>query len=455
MELVLLLVLLSLTLAGIVGGFPIMLVLLAVPLGVSGVGYALGVFDPLLLYAIPSRIFGLLENRLLVSIPFFLVMGKLLEHSGLARDLLLFLAGPFTNSGRMIALATLVIALLLAAASAVVGATVALLASVALPAMLSSGMNRRLASGVSIAGGTLGQIVPPSIVLILLADQISAAHLVSEQAKGNFAPDPVSVGHIFAGGLLPGLLLASIYALYIFFKTAAANEDGIVSRKEVLHVAYTAGKFGKADAFLLVATFVSVPASILFGLASTLEAASIGVLGVLITMGLTRRLSSLVVGLREAVLLTGVIFGIVIGASVLSLVLRGFGGDRLVVGLLTSGEDGGLEFALMGMLLAVFALGFIMEFVEITYIVVPITAPVFFALGVDPIWFAILLAVTLQMSFLTPPMGLALFYFRAVSDLPFREIMVGVLPFLGLQGLALVLVWLFPALATWLPGILL
>ena len=442
--------LLILMFAGVIGGIllgvRILVVLMLVPMSAGLVGMGLGVFDGALFYAIPERIFGIMRNQVLYAIPLFVFMGKLLEHSGLAEKMLLSMAGLSKNKGRSMALAVLATSVIIAAASGIIGATITMLAGIALPALLRAGVNEKISAGLICAAGSLGQLIPPSIVLILLSDQISNAWILSQRDFGNFSPEPISVAHLFAAALLPGLMLATLYALYIFIVVKPEVEQ------QQRNVMPEPAGFSW-EAFLVLGVILLVPLSIVFGLATAGEAASVGLLGVALLMLKSGNSTMLKKALEETVTLTGVIFGIIIAASVLALIFRGLGGDEQVSSLLSAmpGEAMG---ALIVVMVVIFLLGFILEFIEITYIIIPVTAPVLFAMGVDPIWFAVLVAVNLQVSFLTPPLGIALFYFQSVSKIKAMALYSAVLPFIILQILALMIVFIFPMVATWLPSIL-
>jgi tripartite ATP-independent transporter DctM subunit len=443
-------VLLILMFAGVIGGIligvRILVVLMLVPLSFGLLGMALGVFDGALFYAIPERIFGIMRNQVLYAIPLFVLLGKLLEHSRLAERMLFSISGLSKNKGRSMALAVLATSVIIAAASGIIGATITMLAGIALPALLRAGVSEKISAGLVCAAGSLGQLIPPSIVLILLSDQISNAWILSQRNLGNFSPEPISVAHLFSAALLPGLMLAALYALYIFM---VVKPDASQQQQNVTSEA----KEFSWEALLVLAVILLVPLSIVFGFATAGEAASVGVLGVLILMSRRANLTVFKKALEETVTLTGVIFGIIIAASVLALIFRGLGGDEQVTSLLSAmpGEAMG---ALIVVMLVIFLLGFILEFIEITYIIIPVTAPVLFAMGVDPVWFAVLVAVNLQISFLTPPLGIALFYFQSVSRIKAAALYSAVLPFILLQILALLIVFLFPMIATWLPSIL-
>ena len=443
-------ILLVLMFTGVIGGIllgvRILIVLMLVPMAAGLIGMGLGIFDSALFYAIPERIFGIMRNQVLYAIPLFVFVGKLLEHSGLAEKMLLSIAGLSKDKGRSMALAVLATSVIIAAASGIIGATITMLAGIALPALLRAGVSEKISAGLICAAGSLGQLIPPSIVLILLSDQISNAWILSQRELGNFSPEPISVAHLFSAALLPGLMLAALYAVYIFvvIKPEASQQNQQAPSESA---SFSWG------ALLVLGVIILVPLSIVFGFATAGEAASVGILGVSLLMLKAGHLAIFKKALEETVTLTGVIFGIIIAASVLALVFRGLGGDEHVSSLL-SAMPGDAMGALIVVMIVVFLLGFILEFIEITYIIIPVTAPVLFTMGIDPIWFAVLVAVNLQISFLTPPLGIALFYFQSVSNIKALALYKAVLPFIILQISALLIVFIFPKIATWLPSIL-
>ncbi len=484
--------------AGILSGIPAFLAIGGVPLAAALIGAAFGAFDPVFLSFYPARVWGVMTNTLLMAVPLFVLMGVLLERSGLAQRMLSVLATLVRGSPRGIALAVLGFSALLAAATGIIGATVVMLVLIALPAMREAGVSKPLAAGIICASGTLGQIIPPSILLVLLGDQIGNTYLEAQQAAGNFAPDPVSVGDLFAGALVPGLVLVGVYALYIAVRLRPARGVALAARTPVQ---VTTLAFTFAPPILLI---VAVLGSILGGVATTTEAAGLGAVGALLLAGRSAgapawltvgvvaaagllafpgdgflytgtaiaaavwiAAATLVAGwrlwrarvlpgaLEETVKITGMVFGIVIAASMLSLVFRGYGGDHRVAELF-DGVPGGTGGALALALVVVFLLGFILEAVEIIYIVVPLLGPPLLGTDISPVWFGVLLAMNLQTSFLTPPFGFALFYFRSAAprDITTWEVYRGVAPFVGLQILAIGLLIAVPGLATWLPDLI-
>ncbi|MEM7215813.1 MAG: TRAP transporter large permease subunit [Pseudomonadota bacterium] len=447
MQSFILLVMIVSVFAGIAAGIPVMFVLLGIPILAGLAGTILGVFEPSFFNAIPIRIFGIMENQVLYSVPLFILMGKLLEHSGLAERALSAVTRLFNGGAKSLSIAVIAISVAIACTSGIVGATITMLGAVALPAMRNFQIQEKFSAGLIMASGSLGQILPPSIVLILLSDQISSAHVTNQLAAGNFSPEPVGVGHLFAGALLPGLCLAVFYTLYVIL---VLDEP-----KKKLPNRNTKKEQTRNDWFGLsaVLSLFLVPLSILLGFATTIEAAAIGVLVIGLMVFVSGKGNVLREVLLETTKLNGVIFGIIISASVFSLVLRGFEGDIIFQSLFSELPDGAL-WALISVMLIVFLLGFLIEFVEITYVVVPLTAPVLFALGVDPVWFAILMAVNLQISFLTPPMGISLFYYKSVSGIDTPNLYRSVIPYVAIQLLMLIAILIFPSLATWLPSVL-
>ncbi|MEP3278870.1 MAG: TRAP transporter large permease subunit [Stappiaceae bacterium] len=510
----------------ILSGVPVMLAIAGAPMIVAFVASMFGHFDLSYLAAFPQRVFGVMNNPLLVAVPLFVLMGILLERSQQAEKLLINITRLMGQTRSVLVLSVLFISTLIAASTGIIGATIIMLGMISLPTMLKAGISARLGSGLICASGTLGQIIPPSIVLILLGDQISNAYLEAQQSVGNFAPEPVSVGDLFAGALLPGFVLVCLYGVYCLIALTWDARDPERASIE--------GKIGETDggmptigSLLMeiappVLLIVSVLGSILFGIATPTEAASIGVAGTILiaagnlgearpsarlisvatvvlaaialTMqryGLTKidfsqghhtftlsnvigciigagmalgillslfalfRARMLVPSLHKTVQISAMIFGIIIAASMLSLVFRGFDGDELVATLLT-GLPGGHWTLLLLTMLGIFLLGFVLEFIEIVFIVVPIVGPILLQADIHPVWFAILIALNIQTSFLTPPFGFALFYYRSVapSDIATLEIYKSVIPFVILQLITICIVVVFPALATWLPDLL-
>lgn len=440
---------------GLLLGFPVAFTLGGVALLFAGLGIALGVFDAAFLEAFPNRVFGIMGNEILLAVPLFVFMGVMLQRSKMAEDLLETVAAQFGRARGGMVFAVIVVGALLAASTGIVGATVVTLGLIALPTMLRHGYCPRLASGTVCASGTLGQIIPPSVVLVLLGDQLGSAYQQAQLKLGNFAPQTVSVGDLFAGAVLPGLLLVVLYLAYAAWVAWRQPQ-----RAPALDPAALPQRSG---AQLLLAVIppvlliVCVLGSILLGYATPTAAAGVGAVGASL-LALARGqldLDCLRHVSRETVMITAMVFAILVGAALFALVFRGFGGDDLVHELLT-GLPGGKWGAIFAVMLLMFVLGFVLDFIEIVFVVVPIVTPVLFLLGVDPVWLGVMMAINLQTSFLTPPFGFALFYLRGAvpEGLATADLYRGVLPFIALQLLMLLLLALWPALATWLPGVL-
>jgi tripartite ATP-independent transporter DctM subunit len=443
--------------AVLMAGFPVAFTLAGTALAFAGLGWALGAFDPAFLGTLPSRVFGVMGNETLIAVPLFVFMGVVLERSRVAEDLLDGMTSLFGVLRGGLAISVLLVGMLLAASTGIVGATVVTMGLLSLPVMLKRGYDPALAAGTICASGTLGQIIPPSIVLVLLGDVLGSAYQQAQLKAGAFAPKAISVGDLFAGALIPGLMLVLLYLLYLIgravFDPAAMPAP---PRREAVSLGVTLGRLARALVPPLV-LIVAVLGSIILGLATPTEAASVGGVGAL-TLALLRggldraRLED---SMRATVRITSMVFLILIGASVFSLVFRGFGGDDLVHAALAD-LPGGAVGAMLIVMLVMFVLGFVLDFIEITFVVVPIVGPVLLALGLDPIWLGVMMAVNLQTSFLTPPFGFALFYLRGVAppELTTAQLYRGVVPFIALQVLALGLLVMFPALVTWLPAVI-
>ena len=435
---------------GLASGFPVAFVLGGIALVVAGLGVLLGNFDPSFLTALPNRMFDTLTSQTLLAVPLFVFMGVMLERSKLAEALLTSMAGLFGQRRGGLVVSVIVVGGILAASTGIVGATVVTMGLIALPVMLRAGYDPKLATGAIAASGTLGQIIPPSIVLVLLGDQLGNAYQRAQLAQGNFAPDTVSVGDLFAGALLPGLGLVALYLAYALF-VAWRHPERAPPLPDAARP--TLAGLGR-DMLPALGLVVLVLGSILGGVATPTEAAAVGAVGATVFAALRGQLSPARFHevARETAKVSAMVFAILFGAALFSLVFRGYGGDDLVHELLTA-LPGGKTSAVLAVMLLMFLLGFILDFIEIVFIVVPIVAPVLFHLGVDPVWLGVMMAVNLQTSFLTPPFGFALFYLRGVAPaaIPTTAIYRGVVPFIGLQLLMLALLWLFPGLATWLP----
>ncbi len=519
-ELILAISMFLVAIAALLAGYPVALTLGGVALIFALIGISLDVFPTAFLKGFPARIRGSMENQVLIAVPLFVMMGVILERSRVAEDLL-HIAGRLLGQVRGgLGFSVVIVGALLAASTGIVGATVITMTLIALPTMLREGYDPRLASGTIAASGTLGQIIPPSIVLILLADAISNANQ-SASIEAGLGPSVVSVGDLFAGALIPGLMLVAIYLGYIAI-TALIRPSACppVTASDSPPLKFDEVAFGLGAPLALI---IAVLGSILGGVASPTEAAAVGTGGALLLAGLRlardagsrlaplliaglialglliflngfvdlrvsretisglervsiatamlltvvlfaslaagflvlRKAGQLYPALSSAAHITSMVFLILIGASLFSLVFRGYGGDDLVADILAA-TPGGKWGALAITMLVMFVLGFFLDFIEIVFVVVPLVAPPLIILGFDPIWLAILMALNLQTSFLTPPFGFALFYLRgaAPDELETIDIWRGALPFIGLQLMMIALVAMMPALATWLPSLM-
>ncbi len=439
---------------GLLSGYPVGVALGGVSILFAGTAYFLGAFDGALFLSLPSRVFGVMSNPVLVAIPLFVFMGLVLDRSRIAADMLQVVANLFRGNSAGLTISVTVVGLMLAASTGIVGASVVMLGVVALPTMLRNGVAPQLASGTVAAAGTLGQIIPPSIVLIVLGDQMSNAWQKAQLDGGNFAPDTVSVADLFAGALLPGLLLVGFYIAYQLTVSRTQTPDQKAGHDP------TAPPLWRVliSPLLLI---VAVLGSMLSGLATATEAASVGAVGALLLAW--GRLDSKVFKdvVFESGHLTAMIFLIVIGASMFSLVFRGLGGEETIVGFL-SVLPGGTLGALFFVMAVIFVLGFFLEFLEISFVVVPLVAPILLAMPMadgtlmSPVWLGVLIALNLQTSFLTPPFGVSLFYLRSVAPKDITTVMIyrGIVPFVALQLFVLSIVVVFPTLATFLPTLL-
>jgi len=508
----------------LMAGYPVAFSLAGTALIFATLGLAFGVFDISYLRPFPQRIFGAVTNTTLIAVPMFIFMGVILEKSKIAEELLEAMAKLFGSLRGGLGLSVTVVGALLAASTGIVGATVVTMGLLSLPTMLRRGYDASFASGSIAAAGTLGQIIPPSIVLILLGDVISNAYQKAQLEQGVFAPETVSVGDLFAGALIPGLMLVGLYLLWQVIvaitrpaKAPAIPAEEMGTRKEVWMGAL---KVLPPPLLLIIA----VLGSILAGVATPTEAASVGAIGAMLIAGarlapngsfasgrpmifasagaiiglilltsfvdlrlgretttgaeslgivlafllfaLTpwgvlaslfqmRRAECLSPILDQTTRVTTMVFTILIGAALFSLVFRGLGGDDTVRAALEA-TPGGIVGAVITVMLVMFVLGFFLDFIEITLVVVPLVGPPLLAMGLDPIWLGVMMAINLQTSFLTPPFGFALFYLRGVAppEVKTGDIYRGAIPFIFIQLLALGLLATFPQLATWLPGVL-
>lgn len=505
--------------AALLRGYPVAFTLAGVGLAFALIGLSLDVFDPLHLRAFPQQIYGNImemDKSILVAVPLFVFMGVMLEKSRVAEELLEAMGALFGTLRGGLGISVVLVGALLAASTGIVGATVVTMGLLSLPTMLKRGYDPALASGSIAAAGTLGQIIPPSIVLVLLGDQLSSAYAEAQRAQGIFSPDIVSVGDLFAGALIPGVLLVGVYVLYQVGSAVLRPSGSPAIPKEELQA-----DWGKILSALIppLILIIAVLGSILGGLATPTEAAGVGAVGATLLAGFRNAgadhnpglgrwivfvgaaallaliasvffvdlraggrpaaltaayvlsavaaaggLFALIRLLRTGVLdavmkataqISAMVFVILIGASLFALVFRELGGDESVRHALEA-VPGGVFGALAVVMLVMFLLGFFLDFIEITFVVVPIVAPILLMMGVDPVWLGVLMALNLQTSFLTPPFGFALFYLRGVAppELTTGAIYRGAAPFVVIQLLAILAVASLPWLATWLPGVL-
>jgi tripartite ATP-independent transporter DctM subunit len=433
-------------------GYPVAFTLAGTALVFATAGILGGVFDPSFLSALPGRIFGTVNNTTLIAVPLFILMGTILEKSRVAEEMLDSMARLFGGVRGGLGVSVVVVGMFLAASTGIVGATVVTMGLLSLPSMLRSGYSPALATGTICATGTLGQIIPPSIALVLLGDILSNAYQQAQLSMNILNPKTVSVGDLFVGALIPGLLLVALYILYLLVQARLKPESAPPSTLEPVALSELLRGLLPPLALIMI-----VLGSILAGAATPTEAAGIGAFGALVLalakgqMTVTR----LKEALRNTLDVTCMVFMILIGAAVFSLVFRGFGGEELIHAFFL-GLPGGVMAATLVVMVVIFLLGFILDFIEITFVVVPIVGPILLAMGVDPIWLGIMIALNLQTSFLTPPFGFALFYLRGVApeSVPTSAIYRGVVPFIILQVMLLVTLWYVPELATWLPSAL-
>ena len=433
----------------LMAGYPVALSLAGTALLFALAGAVTGHFDMAFLMALPNRLFGTIENTTLIAVPLFIFMGVMLEKSKLSEDLLESMADLFGGFKSGLGISVVLVGALLAASTGIVGATVVTMGLMSLPTMLKRGYSPSQATGVIAATGTLGQIIPPSIALVLLGDTLSGAYQQAQLNMGIFTPKTVSIGDLFLGAIIPGLLLVIFYCLYLVVfsrPTPVDNDQRVINRS-----------LSRAMKNLLPPVFliITVLGSILTGLATPTEAAGVGAFGATVLAAVKGQLT--IQKLREVAQnttqVTSMVFLILIGAAIFSLVFRGFGGEEVVEQFFTN-LPGGVFGATLLVMVVIFLLGFILDFIEITFVVVPIIGPVLLAMGVDPVWLGVMIAINLQTSFLTPPFGFALFYLRGVApaSVETSDMYRGVIPFIGLQLLLMLLLSIWPEIATWLPS---
>ena len=436
------LILIILICATLLLGYPVAFTLSGVSILFALACIPFGVFDASIFKSIPIRIFGIMNNVTLLAVPLFIYMGTILERSGIAAQMLKNMALAFKNIRGGLSISIIFVGALLAASTGIVGATVVTMGLMSLPIMIQQGYRKDFASGLVASTGTLGQIIPPSIALVLLGDVMSNAYQRAQNDMGIFSQKTVTVGDLFIGAIIPGIMICLGYLFYTIYKNfknkdiLAGDNNLSISKIEMM----------KTLGLPLSLIFI-VLGSIIAGIATPTEASALGAFGALMIAAINGKLS---VGFiketsQKTAIVSSMIFAILIGASIFSLIFRGIGGDEFI-DLIFSSLPGGPYFALIFVLALVFLLGFILDFIEICYVIVPLVAPPLLIMGFDPVWLAILLAINLQTSFLTPPFGFSLFYLRGVADESIKtsEIYKGVIPFIYIQLIVLALVVLFP-----------
>ena len=423
-------------------GYPVAFTLGGVSLVFALICIPFGVFDASIFKSIPIRIFGIMNNVTLLAVPLFIYMGTILERSGVAAKMLQNMALAFQNIRGGLSISIILVGALLAASTGIVGATVVTMGLMSLPVLLQQGYQKDFSSGLVASTGTLGQIIPPSIALVLLGDVMSNAYQRAQNNMGIFSQKTVTVGDLFVGAIIPGIMICLGYLLYTFYKNFRNPSIVFNPAKESLSRLEIFKTLG-----LPLSLIFLVLGSIITGVATPTEASALGAIGALLIAALNKKIDIKFIketSQRTAIVST-MIFAILIGASIFSLIFRGVGGDELI-DLIFGSLPGGPYIALLFVLFLVFLLGFILDFIEICYVIVPLVAPPLLMMGFDPVWLAILLAINLQTSFLTPPFGFSLFYLRGVADESIKtsEIYKGVIPFIFIQLLVLSLVLIFP-----------
>ena len=431
----------------LLSGFPVAFILSGISLLFAFIGILFGFFDYSYLMAFPARLFGVMGNQNLLAVPLFIFMGLILEKTKIAESLIQDMNILFNNSNSGLAISVVVVGALMAASTGIVGASVVTLGLLTYPVLVKNGYSPSVASGTICASGTLGQIIPPSLVLILLADVLSSSYQQAQLNMGIFNPESITIADLFLGAILPGLMLPIFYIIYLkSLKIKTVNKELSNKKSNILSVIYP-----------LSLMFI-VLGSIIFGIATPSEAAGIGALGAIILAYSKNNLSKLILDkcVFESIKLTSMVFMILIGAILFSLVFRGLEGEEFIHKFLIEMPDNKFM-TLFIVLLIMFFLGFILDFIEITFIVIPLIGPALFTLGFDPLWIGILIALVLQTSFITPPFGFSLFYLRGVlpKNVKTTEIYKGIIPFLIIQIFLVIVVFIFPNLATALPEILL
>ena len=443
MEIIPLLLLLLICVALLIG-YPVALTLAGISILFALICIPFGVFDPTIFKSIPIRIFGIMNNVTLLAVPLFIFMGTILEKSGIAAKMLENMAQAFKGTKGGLSISIIIVGALLAASTGIVGATVVTMGLMSLPILINQGYEKDFSSGLVASTGTLGQIIPPSIALVLLGDVMSNAYQRAQNDMGIFSQQTVTVGDLFIGAIVPGILICFGYLIYTLYK----NRNNSNIKDTSTELAIDKVELFKTLALPIVLIFL-VLGSIFAGIATPTEAAAIGAFGALLIALINREvnLNFIKETSEKTAVVSTMIFTILIGASIFSLIFRGVGGDELI-DLIFNSLPGGSFTALIFVLVIIFLLGFILDFIEICYVIVPLVAPPLLMMGLDPVWLAILFAINLQTSFLTPPFGFSLFYLRGVADesIQTREIYRGVVPFILIQIIILFAVMLFPSL---------
>ena len=436
------LLLLVLVCCALLFGYPVAFTLSGVSILFAIVCIPFGIFDISIFKSIPLRIFGIMNNVTLLAVPLFIFMGTVLEKSGIATKMLTNMALAFRNIRGGLSISIIVVGALLAASTGIVGATVVTMGLMSLPILIQQGYKKDFSSGLIASTGTLGQIIPPSIALVLLGDVMSNAYQRAQNDMGVFSQKTVTVGDLFVGAIVPGILICLSYLIYTVYKNSKNIDIEFFPNAK----SASSSEILKTLALPLI-LIILVLGSIFSGIATPTEASAIGAMGALLIAIIDGKftLSFLKEASEKTAIVSTMIFTILIGASIFSLIFRGVGGDALI-DLIFSSLPGGPYTALIFVLLLVFLLGFILDFIEICYVIVPLVAPPLLMMGFDPVWLAILLAINLQTSFLTPPFGFSLFYLRGVAhkSIQTSEIYKGVIPFIFIQLLILGLVLIFP-----------
>jgi tripartite ATP-independent transporter DctM subunit len=436
-------------------GYPVALTLGGVSLVFAVIGHIVGAMEFAFLGALPQRIYGIMTNDVLLAVPLFVFMGVMLERSRIAEELLETMGRLFGPLRGGLSISVTIVGAMMAASTGIVGATAVTMGLIVLPAMLRHGYAPSLAAGTVAASATLAQVIPPSTVLVLLGDQLGTAYQAAQLAQGIFAPSSVTVSDLFAGALVPGLMLVG---LYVFYLTAVALffPQTCPAIRPDPNAPHGFALVRRVTAVLLapIALILAVLGSILGGIATPTEAASVGAVGAIVLSARRSRFAEVIRPVvHQTAQITCMIFVILIGATVFSLVFRGLGGDDMVHRALAD-LPGGAAAAILVVMLAMFLLGFVMDAFEIIFVVVPIVAPPLLKMpGIDPVWLGVMMAVNLQTSYMHPPLGPTLFYLRGVAppEITTRHIYLGIIPFVAIQLFALVVLWYAPSLATALP----